>query len=672
MDKIQELTGESDVERQANFTPYRVISDHVRAATFLIADGVIPGNTGRNYVCRMIIRRAARFGGKINLHEPFLARVAEVVIDHYGDFFGELVRNKGTILDHLTREEVRFRRTLEGGVTRLDTLLEKLRTDHKDTLPGDQAFDLYATYGLPFEITRDIAREQGLSVDEAGFRQAMNKHRITSGAGEAFGPSGGEEVDIYRTILAQLQAHGDISENGVDYDPYDTLEVAGPVLALVREGVPVSSVNPGDRVEVLLPETCFYVESGGQLSDSGTIFAFSYPGSGPKGKESEPAWEIRVDDMRKPAAGVITHLGEVVRGQPRVGDGSIARVDAQRRADIMRNHTATHLLHAELQAVLGNHARQAGSLVAPDRLRFDFTHPEAVTPEQLERIEAGVNQNILINFPLNITHKPLQKAIDEGAMALFGEKYAENVRTITIGAQPPRNMLQEVGTLETQPHRPFSYELCGGTHVNETADIGIFIITSEGSAAAGIRRIEAVTGRFAYELIQGRFRSLKETAAILATTPEEVPHKVESLLENQAADRKQISSLRHELAFNEFSRQLERIQTVEGFPVLSARLPEADADTLRQMADRFRERYPNGVAALASVLNGQPLIIAVISETLVKRGLHAGELVKFLARPLGGGGGGKPTLAQAGGRDASKLEETLTKVSGWVGDRLRS
>ena len=642
MDTVQELTGQTDVEREANLTPYRVIADHGRAAAFLIADGVVPGNTGRNYVCRMIIRRAARFGGKIGLRQPFLAQVAKRVIENNGSFYPELVRNQDAILTNLTREEERFQRTLESGVAKLESLLRPLGNGDR-LLSGEQAFDLYATYGLPLEITRDIAREQGLGVDETGFHVAMDRHRLASGAGEAFGPLGGEDVDVYRNLLAEIQAEDKLGPQGVYYNPYDLPEVEGPILALVSDGKPLKQAQTGDKVEVVLPETGFYIESGGQVSDTGSIVS-----------AEEPRWEIRVTGMRQAAAGMIVHVGEVTRGSPKTGDTAIARVDLQRRRDIMRNHTATHLLHAELRTVLGNHARQAGSLVAPDRLRFDFTHPEAVTPEQLESIEAGVNRAILGNYRLNIAYKPLQEAISQGAVALFGEKYTETVRNITIG-EP------EV----------LSNELCGGTHVEETGDIGLFLIISEGSAAAGIRRIEAVTGRGAYELVQRRFRALKQAAARLATTPDEVPARTQELLDNLNEAQKQMAALRRELAATEFAHYLDAPPVVKNVAVLTATLPDASADTLRLMADRFRQRHPSGVAVLASVSeDGRPILIAAVSEDLVKRGLHAGELVKFVAQPLGGGGGGRSTLAQAGGKDASRLDEALARVPGWIEQKL--
>ncbi len=417
---VQQLTGASDQEMEANFTPYRVIADHVRAAVFLIADGVVPGNMGRNYVCRMIIRRAARFGTKIGLNQPFLANIAAKVIEVYGSFYQELARNSGTILSNLTSEEERFQRTVESGVAKLDNLLIHLEAKNETILDGEQAFDLYATYGLPLEITRDIARERDLKVDEAGFKSAMEVHRLASGAGEAFGLLGGLDVEIYRGIFERLQKQGRFSVEGVRYNPYEWLSREGLLLALIQNNRVVDKVLPGEQVEVIIPETGFYIESGGQVADTGKIV-----------HADGQSWEIQISDVRKPAAGIIVHLGTVVNGEPRVGDKVIAAVDLERRMDTMRNHTATHLLHAALQTVLGKHARQAGSLVAPDHLRFDFTHPHALSAEQLEQIEENVNKEILGNFPLHIEVKPLQEAINQGATALFGEKYGEVVRNIT-------------------------------------------------------------------------------------------------------------------------------------------------------------------------------------------------------------------------------------------------
>jgi alanyl-tRNA synthetase len=632
MDKVQELTGDDAAKRMEHLTPYRVLSDHSRAATFLIADGVVPGNTGRNYICRMIIRRAARFGSKIGLNKPFLAEMAKVVIHQYGAAYPELLKNEKTILESLTREEKRFQRTVESGVAQLDLMLDELRTSNGKILDGAKAFDLYATHGLPLEITRDIAREQGLDVDEADFKKAMEEHRLASGAGKAFGDLGGEDVDVYRPILSSLQKNGKLGASGVKYDPYTRTSVKGEVLALISEGDPVTEAQPGEKVEVILPDTCFYIEMGGQVSDSGRIF-----------KEGNSGWEIRIDEMRKPAAGVIIHIGEVVKGTPKVGDETVSEVDLERRWDIQRNHTATHLLHAALHQVLGPHALQAGSLVAPDKLRFDFNHPEAVTPEQLEAVEKKVNEFILGNYPLNITEKSLKLAQSEGATALFGEKYGDKVRTIKIGGD-----------------NPFSYELCGGTHVHETGDIGLFLITSEGSAAAGIRRIEAVTGRAAYDLVVRRFNAMKRTAAFFSTNLEELPEKAESLLADLDNAHKQTAAIRLEMTQAAFNARLEKPEMINGVPVLAMTLPNSDPETMRVMADRFRQRYDSGIVVLGSVFNEKPMIIAAVTDDLVKKGVMAGEIVKKAAAEIGGSGGGRPNLAQAGGKDPEKIDQAIS------------
>jgi alanyl-tRNA synthetase len=397
-------------------------------------------------------------------------------------------------------------------------------------------------------------------------------------------------------------------------------------------------------VDVILPGTCFYIEAGGQVSDTGTIIA-----------RNGTDWEIQVKFVRQPAAGMIVHTGEVVKGKPKVGDIAVAQVDAQRRQDIMRNHTATHLMHAELRRVLGDHARQAGSLVAPDRLRFDLTHPDAITPEQLSEIEAGVNNHILKNYPLIIEFKTLQEAKDEGAVALFGEKYTEQVRTIQIGDD-----------------QPFSYELCGGTHVQSTGEIGSFIIISEGSTAAGIRRIEAITGRAAYEMIQNRIKDIQQISDILNVSPNHVIEQTQSLLDELSEVHKEVTKLRRTIAVDSFEKQLKEIPEINGVKVLSITLPEVDQETLRQMADRFRQKYKTGVAVLASVSEGKPVIIAAVTDELVKRGWHAGNLVKVVAKPVGGSGGGRPTLAQAGGKDAKKLPEAMKLVQSWVEEQLSS
>ncbi|CAG1008888.1 alanyl-tRNA synthetase [Anaerolineales bacterium] len=645
LDVLRSLTGHSEKEMLADFTPYRVICDHARSAAFLIADGVVPGNGGRNYVTRMIIRRAARFGTKIGLNQPFLAKVAEAVIAQYGGFYPELEKNRATILDNLTREEVRFARTVEAGTAHLENLLSELRAANAKVLDGHKAFDLYATYGLPFEISRDIAREQGLDVDEAGFNAAKEEHSVASGGGKAMGKLGGEDSEFFAGILKDLQAKGKLGKDGVVYDPYTSTQVEGEILALVVNGEAVSSASLDDQVEVILPKTGFYIEAGGQVGDEGYI----------RGED----WEIEISAVRRASAGVIAHIGQVISGQPKVGDKATAEVDMVRRHNIMRNHTATHLLHKALHEVLGDHARQAGSLVAPTHLRFDFTQPDAMTPEQIERVEKMVNEAIAEDMPVHKEVKSLDEARKEGAMALFGEKYGEVVRTISIldagssGAKPP---------MEQDGQSKYSYELCGGTHLERTSDIGAFLIVSEGSAAAGIRRIEAVTGRGAYELIQKRFKTLKQTAGALKSSVDEVPLKVEALQDEVSDLKKQLADLRTQSALSAFNAMLSNVQTVKDVNTLGVEIPNADVDTLRSLADKFREKHPkNGAAVLVT----GSTVIAVLTEDVVKRGVKAGDLITG----IGGKGGGRPNLAQGSLMD--NVKEALAKLPKVLEEKLK-
>jgi alanyl-tRNA synthetase len=428
----------------------------------------------------------------------------------------------------------------------------------------------------------------------------------------------------------------------VDYNPYEWLQVDGAVLALALDGQIQPETGAGERVEVLLPKTGFYIESGGQVSDTGVICA------------KDGSWEIEVSEMRKPSPGAIVHVGEVIFGHPKVGDMAVARVDESRRHDIRRNHTATHLLHAALHQVLGEDARQAGSSVTPNRFRFDFNHPEGMTPEQVERVEKIVNEAIASDYPVKPVVKSRQEAVAEGAMALFGEKYGDTVRTITIGDK-------------------YSYELCGGTHLDRTSDVGAFLIISESSAAAGVRRIEAVTGRGAYELIARRFKMVKLAAGALKSSVDEVPQKAQLVQEELAAARKQISTLRTDLALSTFNVQLSHVEMRSGVNLLALNLPGTDKDTLGRLADKFREKYPdNGICVIGTVSDeGQVIIMAAVTQDLIKKGIKAGDLVGHVSRQLGAGGGGAPHLAFGGGKDASKLPEVLASAQAWVEVKMK-
>ena len=635
IERTQELTGHTDEERDANIIPYRVIADHVRAAVFLINDGVLPGAKGRSAIPRLVIRRAARFGAKIGFDEPFLAKVADAVIGVMGEHYAEIVEQADNIKKVITIEEERFHRTMERGLNELEEMLDRL-TDG-DILSGEDAFYLKATLGLPIQVTKDIAEERGYTIDEAGYERAEATHAKISGGGQAMGEI--ESGEYYNQLLKDLQASNKLGINGVEYSPYTDDSTDTAVLAIVQAGNQVENAIVGDKVEVVLGETHFYVESGGQVSDTGTII-----GDG---------WVIEVEGMKKPINGMIVHIGEVVEGNPTVGDTVTAQVDLSRRASIIRNHTATHLLHASLRNNLGTHVQQKGSLVAPDRLRFDFSHHEKVTNEELASIEAEINKAVLKNYPVRAEEKSLEQARKEGAMALFGEKYGDTVRTVVIESGEDR----------------YSYELCGGVHINETAEIGSFIFTNEGSVSAGIRRIEALTGYAAIEYVQNKIQTLDTVAAQLSTTQDQAVDKVITLQEDLSSSRRQVEALQRKLAKVNFDEMIEnQLESINGKQALVSELDGVPMDTMREMTDWFRNKVDHGVMVLASDVNGKPQIIVAVSDTLVKDGIKAGNLIKPIAQVVGGGGGGRPQMAQAGGRDSSKISDALEKARSLIAE----
>ncbi len=647
--RIQDLAGHTEEQVQEHITPYRVIADHGRAAAFLIGDGARPENTGRGYVLRMIIRRAARFGRKLGFTRPFLAQVAEAVMDVMGGHYRELLDRREHILITLTQEEERFLKTLDLGLEHLDEVL----SHSPETVSGRDAFDLYATYGLPLEITRDVAAEHDVQVDEEGFKAALDEHRQVSGGGPL--GSFGEGLSAYADLLETLKAEGGLGPDGVEQDPYERTEAETPVAAILRDGQRVETAQPGDKVEIILPFTPFYVEAGGQVSDTGYIVSYAHETEDGSAKEESPlAWQVRIDDTRAPLPGLILHGGEVIEGVPREGDAAWAVVDYMRRMDIARNHTATHLLHSELRYHLGNHVQQAGSLVAPDRLRFDFTHPAMLTQEELRAITESVNDAILANYPVRTGIEAYDKAMERGVTALFGEKYGDTVRVLSIG----------------MPDEPFSQELCGGTHVHTTGEIGLFQIVSEGSVGAGLRRIEAVTGRRAQNLVSEQLQTLEKAAAYLNTQPTEVDRKVLTLMDELHDVQKELKQVQQQLAHSEFESLLAQVEQISGAAVLAAQVQVEGVDTLREMTDWFRDRVPSGVAVLGTVVEGRPQLVAAVTRDLVERGLEAGQLIRQVAKVVGGGGGGRPTLAQAGGRDPDRLGEALASVPGLVREAL--
>ncbi|NDJ60728.1 MAG: alanine--tRNA ligase [Chloroflexi bacterium] len=630
IEATQRLTGASDAERDANLVPYRVIADHIRAAVFMIADGVLPGAKGRDSVCRLVLRRAARFGAKLGFNAPFLSQLTDTVIEVMGGHYTDLVERADAIKKVISQEEERFRQTLDRGLSELELELDKLAASNDQQLSGEVAFYLKATLGLPIQVTKDIAEERGFTVDMAGFEAAEETHALRSGGGQAMGEIA--SADSYTAVLNALKADGLLSTEGVLYRPYGPTVIHNAVLALLQGGTHIEDAIVGDKVEVVLGETPFYVEAGGQVSDTGVI--------------SGEGWRIEVEDTRRPVGGLIVHFGEVVEGRPKVGDAVTAEVARSRRADITRNHTATHLLHAALRNHLGAHVQQRGSLVAPDRLRFDFAHDNKVGAQELRTIEREVNDIILANYEVVPKEKSLTEARSEGAMALFGEKYGDVVRTVSI-----------VNADDAEDR--YSYELCGGIHVDETAAIGPFVIVSEGSVSAGIRRVEALTGAGAVDYIQRQLNTVGALAAQLSTTPDEVGDRIAALQTDLANSKKQVTQLQSKLAKADFDRLVANLEPINGTQALIAQLDNVPADTLREMSDWFRNAVKSGVLVVGSVVDDRPQLVVAVTDDLTKQGLHAGKLIKEIAAVVGGGGGGRPNMAQAGGKDAAKLPDAL-------------
>jgi alanyl-tRNA synthetase len=671
--RTEELLGRSpaDYDYPARSASYRVIADHSRAIAFLIADGVNPSNEGRGYVTRLILRRAARHGQLLGFTEPFLDQVIPTVIELMGAAYPELVRRRGHILRITREEEEKFRQTLRVGSELLDDIVAELKARGDTVIPGEEAFRLYDTYGFPLDLTREVARENQLTVDERGFRAAMEEAAERSRAASGGEKRDNSETHAAHTALDQLRALGQLPERGVMYDPYAGTAVATRLAGILRGDELLDSLRAGEHAQLVLPETCFYVESGGQISDIGRIVhqRDDDPSSSSGGLPStgnhaglpqwaaesaragddaaseangSGAWEFRVDDTRMPVPGLIVHVGQMVNGVAHLKDQVLAQVDAERRLDIMRNHTATHLLHAELRAVLGEHVQQAGSLVAPDRLRFDFTHTRPVSSAELERIEAGVNQAILQDYPVQPYVMPYKDAIGKGAMALFTEKYGDVVRMMEIDG--------------------VSRELCGGTHVHNTGEIGLFHIVAESSIGSGVRRIEAVTGPHAYEEFHKGMRTLETIGAQLRATPDEVATKVSALLAQLDAQQKEIARLHRELARRQAQNVEQVVRNVGGVSVVAQRVDAPSIELLREQIDFFRNKIGSGVIAVGAVINDKPNLVVGVTPDLVEKGFDARKIVGAAAKVMGGGGGGKPTLATAGGREADKLQAALDFV----------
>ncbi len=636
LDKVQELLGDNEAQRAKNIVGYRVIADHGRASTFLIGDGLIPGNSGAPYVLRMIIRRAARFGRKIGFTQPFLAQIADTFIDQMGEAYPDIRQRASFIKKTLTQEEERFNRTLDKAEAKLADVMSDMRENETTVVDGAVAFDLLSTFGLPLEITRDIAKENGLTVDEAGYEAAKRQHAIASGKG-AFGEyEAGDEM--YVDAFEQLVANGTLDQEGVDYDPYSGANATSLIIGMFADGGVVETISEGGKGEILTQFTPFYVESGGEVDDTGAIMTAT--GS------------AEVVGMVK-RGGLILHEVEVTAGTLQTGQPAELQVDDRRRANIRRNHTATHLLHEVLRRNLGDHVTQQGSLVAPDRLRFDFSHGEGISDETLQKIEREINAAILDGMVVSSESMDKESAIASGAMALFGEKYGDTVRTIQI-----------------DDRGGYSFELCGGLHVGNTADIGSFRFVSEGSAAAGVRRVEAVTGESAEAHTAQRLTTLNRVARQLNSHANDVVERIDSVLNENRQLQKELEQLRRTVARSQFESLYAAAETVGDGKLMVGKVGGVSADGLREMTDWFRDKAKSGVVVLATVNNDKPLFIAAVTKDFIKRGVKAGDLVRQMGKMTGGGGGGRPNLAQAGGRDVSKLDAALATVPQLVHAKL--
>ncbi len=632
MDATQEILGHDDETREKNTVAYRVIADHMRAATFLIADGVNPGPKEREYIARMVIRRALRFAHQMGVDKPFLTGVSEAVIHKMGDIYPELKQFEERISYQIGTEEDRFLRTLDNALGELESQIARMKDEGVKVMAGEQAFDLYQTHGLPLEITRDLLREERLGVDEEGFKTAQAAHSEISDqdSSRAF-----EDVTIYQGLIAELKETGKLPETGVLYEPYDysQFERTATIVALLKEGQAVDHVDweAGASFEIVLDATSFYVESGGQVSDTGIIVTDD--------------WEFEIRDVKKPVGGLIVHSGVMTYGNRiSVGDQVTAVINHHRRWDIMRNHTATHLLHKSLRDVLGNHVQQRGSLVAPDVLRFDFSHNEKVQPADLRRIEKQVNEMIMENEPVMIVEKPLDEARREGAMALFGEKYGSTVRTVTVPSK--------IDPL-------YSYELCGGTHVEMTGQIGNFIITREESTGSGVRRVLALTGHSAQSYIQDRLSVLDRVASNLNTDPVELSSKVEALREEVKALQKQLAELEQSKADDVIKDLMAAVEEVNGATILTAQVDTDDGDLLSWMVDRCREHITSGAVVLGAEIDGKARLVAKVTPDMIDKGIKAGEIIRQSAGRVGGGGGGRPDFASAGGKNPAGIPDAI-------------
>jgi alanyl-tRNA synthetase len=623
---VSGLAGKKYGSDKAVDNAMRIVAEHSRGIAFLIADGVVPSNAGAGYVLRRLLRRTALFSRRLGVDKPFVVEAAETTIKQMGHIYPEIVQKRDFIIKVIEAEEAKFNETLSTGLGLLDETVDELARKGESKIPGDRAFKLYDTYGFPVELTKEIAAERGFSVDLAGFEQEMEKQRERARKVEVFISDKGAAVDTVEVKrLIKITPFVGYDNDNLKYK--STIIIFLPALFGAESP---RTMGEGEKAGIILESTPFYGEMGGQVGDTGEIIS--------------PSGKFQVTNTTRTPQDIIVHQGRVTEGSLTVGDEVEAVVDRERRLDIARNHTATHLLQLALRQVLGGHVEQRGSLVAPDRFRFDFSQLVALMPEQIQEVEHIVNDKIRQNLRVYDQEIPYKQAIEEGAIALFDEKYGDVVRVVKIG-------------------EPFiSAELCGGTHVSSTGEIGFFHIISESSIGAGLRRIEAVTGRGAEEFIDKRLSDLQETAECLDAEPDNVLDKAYSLSTELKEERKRALALERELAKRIATSLLGQTEVVKGVTVLSAKVPPSRLEALREMSDLLREQLKSAVIVLGTIYDNKPVLLAAVTPDLVARGYNAGEIVRQVAMVTGGGGGGKAQFAQAGGKYKDKLDEALSLV----------
>ncbi|AZK46572.1 alanine--tRNA ligase [Paenibacillus lentus] len=599
----------------------KVIADHIRTVAFAVADGVLPSNEGRGYVIRRLLRRAVRYGKTLGLDKPFMYSLVKTVGDIMGSYYSDIVAKRDFIEKVIRTEEERFHETLSDGLAILSEISEAAKAEGRSVISGADAFKLYDTYGFPLDLTEDFAAEHGLTVDREGFESEMEGQRKRARAASHKGGS----MSVQGGVLADFTTK-------TEFVGYNELETSTSILAIIANDTFVDVLSAGESGQVILETTPFYAESGGQVSDKGAILSES--------------GNADVEGLFKAPRGQHVHQVLVKSGELRVGAVVKAQVDRKLRSGILKNHTATHLLHKALKEVLGEHVNQAGSLVEPQRLRFDFSHLGSISSEELAEIERKVNEQIWNALDVVIEYKPIDEAKAMGAMALFGEKYGDIVRVVQVGG--------------------YSLELCGGCHVNNTAEIGLFKLISESGIGSGVRRIEAVTGSGAYLYMDGQLELLKQSASLLKSNVNEVPKRIEALYQQLKELGRENESLQSKLSRVEAGELTSRIVEVGGTKLLAARVEAASMDMLRNLVDELKIKVPDAVLVLGAAMDDKVNFVVAVPQEQVKQGIHAGKLVKEVAAVCGGGGGGRPDMAQAGGKDVSKLEEALKVAESWI------